>query len=203
MENSIYKLKNDLDLVEEVKCKNCSEAMKELEQRHSGVCFSMIKKYYNALSSVGVDPNELAKEKDYVMYKSALNFDPTKNIKFSTWVGNQMRFYCLNSMNKNNSSISMDNENIKNIIEQKQSLEIFKIIHKENYEYIFNILSKLKDKRIEKIFKIRYFSDKKNVSWSKIAKKLKVSTQTVINLHNKTLKFLKNKLESDKLYDTI
>jgi RNA polymerase sigma factor (sigma-70 family) len=199
----MYKFKNDLDLVKEVKCKNCSEAMKELEQRHSGVCFSMIKKYYNALSSVGVDPNELAKEKDYVMYKSVLNFDPTKNIKFSTWVGNQMRFYCLNSMNKNNSSISMDNENIKNIIERKQSLEIFKIIHKENYEYIFNILLKLKDKRIEKIFKMRYFSDKKNVSWSKIAKKLKVSTQTVINLHNKTLKFLKNKLESNKLYDTI
>jgi RNA polymerase sigma factor (sigma-70 family) len=203
MQNSMYKFKNDLDLVKEVKCKNCSEAMKELEQRHSGVCFSMIKKYYNALSSVGVDPNELAKEKDYVMYKSVLNFDPTKNIKFSTWVGNQMRFYCLNSMNKNNSSISMDNENIKNIIERKQSLEIFKIIHKENYEYIFNILLKLKDKRIEKIFKMRYFSDKKNVSWSKIAKKLKVSTQTVINLHNKTLKFLKNKLESNKLYDTI
>jgi len=203
MHKSIYKTKNDTDLVEEVKCKNCSDAMKELETRHSGVCFSMIKKYYNALSSVGLDPNEVAKEKDYVMYKSVLNYDATKNIKFSTWVGNQMRFHCLNSMNKINNSISMDNENIKNIIEQKQCLEGVKSINKENYEYIFNILSQFKDKRIERIFKMRYFSDKKVVSWSKIGKKLKISTQTVINLHNKALKFLKNKLESNQFQDTI
>ena len=199
----MFKDKNDLDLVEEVKCKNCSDAMKELETRHSGICFSMIKKYYNALSSVGVDPNELAKEKDYVMYKSILNFDPSKNIKFSTWVGNQMRFHCLNSMNKVNNSISMDNEKIKNIIEQKQYFESGKIINKENYEYIFNILSQFKDKRVENIFKMRYFSDKKLVSWSKIGKKLKISTQTVINLHNRALKFLKNKLESSQFQDTI
>jgi RNA polymerase sigma factor (sigma-70 family) len=203
MHKSIYKTKNDTDLVEEVKCKNCSDAMKELEARHSGVCFSMIKKYYNALSSVGLDPNEVAKEKDYVMYKSVLNYDASKNIKFSTWVGNQMRFHCLNSMNKINNSISMDNENIKNIIEKKQCLESVKSINKENYEYIFNILSQFKDKRIEKIFKMRYFSDKKVVSWSKIGKKLKISTQTVINLHNKALKFLKNKLESNQFQDTI
>ena len=126
-----------------------------------------------------------------------------KNIKFSTWVGNQMRFHCLNSMNKVNNSISMDNEKIKNIIEQKQYFESGKIINKENYEYIFNILSQFKDKRVENIFKMRYFSDKKLVSWSKIGKKLKISTQTVINLHNRALKFLKNKLESSQFQDTI
>jgi RNA polymerase sigma factor (sigma-70 family) len=203
MNKLIYNQKNDLELIEEVKCQNCSEAMKELESRHSGVCFSMIKKYYNALSSTGLDPNEIAKEKHYILYKSVLNFDPHKNIKFSTWLGNQMRYHCLNSMNKNNSSISMDNENIKNIIENKQSTENSKIIQKDNHDYIFNILSQLKDKRVEQIFQIRYFSDKKNVSWSKIAKKLKMSTQTAINLHNKSLKFLKNKLESDNFQDTI
>ena len=197
------KQKNDLELIEEVKCQNCSDAMRELESRHSGVCFSMIKRYYSALSSTGLDPNEVAKEKDYVMYKSILNFDPSKNIKFSTWVGNQMRFHCLNSMNKNNNSISMDNENIKNIIEKKQCSETARSINKDNYEYIFNILSQFKDKRIEEIFKMRYFSDKKIVSWSKIAKKLKISTQTVINLHNRALKFLKNKLESNQFQDTI
>ena len=37
--------------------------------------------------------------------------------------------------------------------------------------------------------------------WSKIAKSLKISTQTAINLHNKTLKILKFKLKSDNLFD--
>jgi DNA-directed RNA polymerase sigma subunit (sigma70/sigma32) len=177
--------------------------MKELEDRHSGICYTMIKKYYNSMSSVGVDPVELAKEKDYVIFKSALNFDASRNIKFSTWLGNQMRFHCLNCMNKNNTTISMENESIKNIMERNQVMNSTSLLNKDNCEYIFNLLDQLKDKRIIEIFKIRYFSDKKTVSWSKIGRKLKISTQTVINLHNKTLRFLKNKLESTSFQDTI
>jgi RNA polymerase sigma factor (sigma-70 family) len=195
---------SDVDLIENIKCSNCNDSMKELEDRHSGICYSMIKKYYNTMSSIGLDPNEIAKEKDYIIYKSALNFNPTKNIKFSTWVGNQMRFHCLNSMNKNNNLISMESETIKNVIERKQSEHNDHIFsNKEKTEFIFNLLKQLKDKRVEEIFKLRYFSERKNMSWSKIGKKLNISTQTVINIHNKTISFLKNKLESENLQDTI
>lgn len=199
-----YQYLSDTDLIENIKCSNCNDSMKELEDRHSGICYTMIKKYYNTMTSVGLDPNEVAKEKDYVIYKSALNFNPEKNIKFSTWVGNQMRFHCLNCMNKNNNLISMESETIKNVIEKRQS-EINDHIfsNKEKTEFIFNLLKQLKDKRIERIFKLRYFSERKNMSWSKIGKKLNISTQTVINIHNKTINFLKNKLESENLQDTI
>ena len=199
-----YQYLSDTDLIKNIKCKNCNDSMKELEDRHSGICYSMIKKYYNTMSSIGIDPNEIAKEKDYIIYKSALNFNPSKNIKFSTWVGNQMRFHCLNSMNKNNNLISMETDVIKNVIEKKQfevSDNLFS--NKEKMEFIFNLLKQLKDSRVEKIFRLRYFSERKNMSWSKIGKKLNISTQTVINIHNKTINFLKNKLESDSLQDTI
>jgi RNA polymerase sigma factor (sigma-70 family) len=199
-----YQYLSDTDLIENIKCSNCNDSMKELEDRHSGICYTMIKKYYNTMSSIGIDPNEIAKEKDYVIYKSALNFNPTKNIKFSTWVGNQMRFHCLNCMNKNNNLISMESDAIKNVIEKRQSEHNDHIfLNKEKSEFIFNLLKQLKDKRIEKIFKLRYFSERKNMSWSKIGKKLNISTQTVINIHNKTISFLKNKLESENLQDTI
>lgn len=198
-----YQYLTDADLIKNIKDNNCNDSMKELEDRHSGICYTMIKKYYNSMSSVGVDPIELAKEKDYVIFKSALNFDASRNIKFSTWLGNQMRFHCLNCMNKNNTTISMENESIKNIMERNQVMNSTSLLNKDNCEYIFNLLDQLKDKRIIEIFKIRYFSDKKTVSWSKIGRKLKISTQTVINLHNKTLRFLKNKLESTSFQDTI
>jgi DNA-directed RNA polymerase sigma subunit (sigma70/sigma32) len=198
-----YQYLTDADLIKNIKDNNCNDSMKELEDRHSGICYTMIKKYYNSMSSVGVDPIELAKEKDYVIFKSALNFDASRNIKFSTWLGNQMRFHCLNCMNKNNTTISMENESIKLIMEKNQILNTNSLLNKDNCEYIFNLLDQLKDKRIVEIFKIRYFSDKKTVSWSKIGRKLKISTQTVINLHNKTLRFLKNKLESTSFQDTI
>jgi DNA-directed RNA polymerase specialized sigma subunit len=50
---------------------------------------------------------------------------------------------------------------------------------------------------------MRYFEDKKNVSWAKIGKKLNISTQTAINIHNKTIDFLKNKLKSKNCFDKI
>jgi len=98
----------------------------------------------------------------------------------------------------------MESNTIKNVIEKKQfevNDHIFS--NKEKTEFIFNLLKQLKDKRIEKIFKLRYFSERKNMSWSKIGKRLNISTQTVINIHNRTIRFLKNKLESENLQDTI
>ena len=61
----------------------------------------------------------------------------------------------------------------------------------------------MQDERASQIFKMRYFEDKKNVSWAKIGKKLNISTQTAINIHNKTIDFLKNKLKSKNCFDKI
>jgi RNA polymerase sigma factor (sigma-70 family) len=199
-----YQYLPDSDLIKNVKCDNCNDSMKELDNRHSGICYSMLKKYYQCMSFAGVDPAEIAKEKSFVMYKSALNFDSTKNVKFSTWLANQMRFHCLNSMNKSNNLISMENDLIKNFIEKKQADTINNdLADKEKIEFIFNLLKQFKESRAQEIFKLRYFSDKKNMSWSKIGKILNISTQTVINIHNKCIIFLKNKLESTALQDII
>jgi len=43
----------------------------------------------------------------------------------------------------------------------------------------------------------------KKMSWNKIAKKLNISTQTAINIHNKTLKLLKTKVNSKNCFDKI
>ena len=73
---------------------------------------------------------------------------------------------------------------------------------KHNKEYIFNILNNLKDKRIPKVFKLRYFDaykENNKPTWSFIAKKIKTSTQTAINLHNKGKKFIRKKILKQKL----
>jgi DNA-directed RNA polymerase specialized sigma subunit len=86
---------------------------------------------------------------------------------------------------------------------------IDKNILKDNFfkeelkEYIFEILNSLQDQRIHKIYNLRYFSNKKNMPWKKIGKKLNISTQTAINLHNKAMVLLKNKLNSKNCFDKI
>ena len=59
----------------------------------------------------------------------------------------------------------------------------------------------MKDERISKVFKLRYFSGEKKLTWQKVARKLNVSTQTAINLHEKGRLILRNKLESKEISD--
>lgn len=197
-------IQEDFDLIEKVKNEADSSALLELESRHSGICHQMIKKYYNTFLSVGLSPEEITSDKLMIIYKSALNFDVDKNVKFSTWLGNQMRYHCLNCINKKTiNTTNMDNENIKYYIELNQKNEAMSAsLIKENAELILNLIKQMKDKRILKIYKMRYFSEKKK-SWYQIAKNLGLSTQTVINLHNKTIKILKNKLTSINNSDII
>jgi RNA polymerase sigma factor (sigma-70 family) len=187
----------DIDLINKVKKESNSDALKELENRHTGIFNQMVKKYYKHLIDFGANPDDIINDKLFVIYKSALNFDPDKNVKFSTWLGNQARYYCLNCINKQTNTISMDNINMQNVIENNQiKYEKDISINKENSDLIFSILDRIKDKRISRVFKLRYFNNKKLTSWNKISKKLKISTQTAINLHNKGKLLLKNKLTS-------
>ena len=196
--------KNDLELVYDIKNDvSSNESIKTLESRHSGICHQMIKKYYHAFIEKGIDPIDISSDKNYVIYQSALNFDPSKNVKFSTWLGNQMRYHCLNCLNARKSSILfMDEKSLKNLIEKNQVRS--ESIFKEEGDYIFSLIKQLKDKRIEKIFKLRYYADnKKSMSWNFIGKKLKISTQTAINLHNKAVEFLINKYKAKDFIDKI
>jgi len=196
--------KNDLELVYNIQNNVCpDECIKTLESRHSGICHQMIKKYYNAFIEKGIDPIDISSDKNYVIYQSALNFDPSKNIKFSTWLGNQMRYHCLNCLNQRKSSILfMDEKSLKNLIEKNQVSK--ESIFKEEGDYIFSLIKQLKDKRVERIFKLRYYPDnKKSMSWNSIGKKLKISTQTAINLHNKAVEFIINKYKAKDFIDKI
>lgn len=194
----------DIELINKVKNKNDSFALKELEQRHSGICHQMIRKYYNNILTSGMDPEDIASDKLLVIYKSIINYNPSKNVKFSTWLGNQMRYHCLNCMNKKDPTITMENSAIKKIVEKSQKNNTCaETIMREKSDLIFSILERIKDKRIIKIFKLRYFNDVKHMAWNKIGKKLKLSTQTVINLHQKGKIFIKNKLTSINNSDII
>ena len=182
----------DLDLNKNIKNNQDSESLKCLINRHSGIFCEMVKRYQHFISKGGHDPKDLFEDKDVIVYQSALSFNEDKNIKFSTWLGNQARYHCLNFLNKNNKFFPTENDFIQSIIENKQEQK--ENLNKENCDYFLNILKSLKDKRVYKIFKMRFYStNKKNRSWNAIGKKLNISTQTAINIYNKHIDFLKVK----------
>jgi RNA polymerase sigma factor (sigma-70 family) len=194
----------DLQLIQKIKRNNCEQSLLELYSRHQGICNKMLQKYCKVCYDIGVSLEDLNSEKIYVVYKSALSFKSNKKIKFSTWLGNQMRYHCLNTFNKQSKDVSMENENIKYITENNQSKQIDNaLLNKEKVDLIFNILDQMADSRVKEIFNLRYFSDRKIQPWNKIGKKMHISTQTVINIHNKALSFLNKKISSDISFDKI
>lgn len=194
---------NESQLIKKIKKDNCSESLKQLENMHGGLCVKIIKKYLNQLNDKNFSIEDMLKDKVYVVYQSALSFDPKRNIKYSTWLGNQIRYFCLNTLNKNKNNLCLDNEKIKYLVEKKQIEETNTQMDQSKLDYIFDIIHNMKDKRIEKIFKMRYFDSKKLKAWNEIGKKLHISTQTAINIHNKALEFLNKKITSKNLFDKI
>ena len=192
--------KTDLELTNGVKEKNCSDCLQELFDRHSAICVNVYSKYSRGLLKNSVILNDIVEQKEYVIYRSAMSYDPSKGSKFSTWLANQMRYFCLNTMNKNR-LVATEDEAMNAIVHSDSALlHGQEVSVEEKVDFIKNIIAQVKDRRVGKIFKIRYFNNnRKKTPWSNIAKEIGVSTQTAINLHNKAIKLIKTKMNTKEI----
>jgi len=195
----------DIELVNNVQEDNCQQSLKELINRHSALCYNVYQRYGNTLTSSGVCFDDVVKEKDYIIYKSAMSYNPEKNTKFSTWVGNHARYHCLNLINANQKYITVEDSTLNYFVENNEPYSDSSKVHErqDTLEYIFNILSQLKDSRVKKVFEHRYLDEDGKKSWSKIGADMKISTQTAINLHDRGKKILKKKMNSELLFDKL
>jgi len=69
--------------------------------------------------------------------------------------------------------------------------DLKKIEKEELIKNIFKKIDCIKDARVKKIFTMRYKNGRKLTPWKKIAKKLDLSIQGCINIHNKHLTEIK------------
>lgn len=193
-------MESDCALIKKIKEDNCSESLSELIRRHSALCLNIFQRY-SAFFARNIDGwHELIKEKDYLIYRAARSFDESKGAKFNTWLGNHARYECLNALNSRNKMfIPTEDKELQFYIDSQDRDEK---TDSNKIDYVFSILGKLKDKRIEKVFSLRYFGPK-NISWEKIASEINVSTQTAINLHERGREILNKKLKSEECFDKI
>lgn len=188
--------KTDLQLIRSVKSKASSEAFEEICRRYQDVFYKICQKYAPALTASGVNIHDIFNEKNIIILHCVNTFNPSKNVKLSSWIGNYARYLCLNSINQRKFIAPATDEEIKTKIEDNQTKQMFfenQTNLKEYKDYFSDILNQLKDDRIKQIFYYRYFDDKKMI-WDKIAKKINSSPQTVMALHKKGLQIIKNKL---------
>ena len=184
----------DLTLILKIKETNCEDSLKELIHRHSRLCYDIFYKYLPAIVASGTFPDDAIGEKDYLIYKSAISFNPAKDTKFSTWLGNQIRYNCLTKIKRSKPHFALEEEEVKYVLEENNT----KVDFSETKDYVLNILEQLKDKRVRKVFEMRYFSETpKCLTWDVIGKAMSLSSQTAINLHTRGKSILKRKMNKD------
>lgn len=197
---------SDIQLIEKIKKNADSDSFNELLNRHSGIYTTIINRY--SFHSA-INKESLIEDKVFNIYQYALDFDPKREMKFGSYVGQRIKYACQNIVSKHVPITSIDAESSTttnsfdsvNFFSYEDKSEANAKIEWENSEMsskIFSILSSFKDKRVEKIFRLRHAPfQKKETPWWKIGKELNISTQTVINIYNKNIKILKHKIEKE------
>ena len=200
MEKGCWDNVSDNYLVERIKLTNCEKSLGELIKRHSAICFKVIKRYASTFYANNINVIDASSDKNLIIWNSAKSFNIDKNVKFSTWLANQVKYSCLNALNKKSKDRLVATEDeILDVLKEKTPEED----NNNLFEFTDNILNQLRDKRIKQIFSMRYSNHHKKPSWCKVAEQLNVSTQTAINLHNRGIAVLRKKIGSEKFLDSI
>ncbi len=88
----------DLELIDLIKNKQDSKALVELASRHTGVYASIVNQY--ASYSPAVKREDLLDERLTNIWEYAKQYDPLRGMKFSTFVGEQIKFECKTLLSK-------------------------------------------------------------------------------------------------------
>jgi len=187
------KNKSDIDLISLIKgAEPDSEALKELVRRHSGIFISVINSicpYKNC-----VEFQDLLSDKDFYIYRTALKYDKTKGTKFCTFLGNEARWLALNLITFKSKFKTEELASTKMIGVSPPTSR--KNTASKALSEAIALSASEEDKRVKQIFHLRYVVGDRNkvMPWKIIAKKLDLSIQGCINIHNNFIEKIKNKI---------
>jgi hypothetical protein len=187
---------SDLDLIKNIKKKKyIDESLQELIDRHSGIYLDIVNCFMKNCNNDSLK-QEILNDKDYAIYNSVLKYDENRGTKFSTFLGNEAKWMCLNASNKNKKYIEL-NDNTYDFEAIKDDKEITTSSLQELILKDFQLeIKNHPDKRIQKIFSMRYSGNKKLTPWRKISKAMNLSIQGCINIHNAALNSISKNIRS-------
>lgn len=177
---------SDIDLIGKVKKENDSEALMTLISRHSGIYHNVVNKYTYVPE---VERSDLIDHKAFSIYQYALAFDPAKNVKFSSYIGQRIKYECQSLIQKK-IMVEEVSELLPDTSEKYQDTDLI--------SFIIDNAQDLDDRRFLKIFKLRHFGEKKK-SWRAIAKAVGMTNEGVRKIYLRNIEFIKNRLKKEYL----
>lgn len=189
-------MESDLSLINKIKNDKDDECLLELIDRHSGIYVYIVDQYTKNKNN-NISRELFMEDKDYTIYKSALDYNPERNSKFSTFLANQTKWKCLNALNSkiNKHETSLEKVSYREADNDDAFQKLSRI---EAFDVFNDMLREEKDPRVKKIIDIRYnTSNTKLVPWRKAARELNMSIQGCINIHDRFINKVKNKLDQN------
>lgn len=194
----------DIELIRNVRENNCSDSIMELQSRHQGLLCKVAKKYSGYAEISGTYFNNFVQDFPFVVNEAVREYDENREIKFSTYLGNTMKFHCLNTINGEAEFAAVKQtatyEDRGYIL---PDCEIVDNTQEDNLEYISNLLSQVKNPKIKDIIRLRYMSGTKRKTFKQLSKLTNLSIQGVKNLHDQFVEFVRKKLKSGQTSDII
>jgi DNA-directed RNA polymerase specialized sigma subunit len=189
---------SDKELTDNLKLDVDIEAsLQELINRHSGIFLDIVTSYVPKNSTTGCR-QDLINDLEYYIYNAGLKYDHTRNTKFSTFLGNEAKWACLNQYNKNKKYLITDTDEGRFLYENKLSTTEEPFVDEKILLKIFNIIEHHPDKRVQKIFQLRYIEPQYNklTPWKTVSSELNMSIQGCINIHNSAIKVIRKELKN-------
>ena len=187
---------DDVKLVDNIqRQKDTESSLRELVIRHSGIYYSMINRYVPDTSLI-CSKADLLEERDFHIYNAALKFNSNKGTKFSTFLGNETKWLCLNSYNKAKKKYCEATSP-----EDLDFLDKLDLGEDVDMNLLNDMVERHPDRRVSTIFKLRYKDGvgDKLLPWKSVAPHVNLSIQGCINVHNSVIEDIKNKLVNKEL----
>ncbi len=176
----------DTDLIKKVKEEQDSSALTELVNRHTGLYVKILDTYSYVPP---VDKQDMLEDKMHNIYQYALNYDPDKNMKFSVYLGQRLKWDCISAINK---SVDMEEVNPNNVVEERN------IPDEETIRFIIDNTSEITDKRFFQIFRLRHLVEK-SWSWKKIGRAIGMTYEGARKVYLHNIEFLRNRIKKEYL----
>lgn len=186
----------DQDLVDYIQQKTeVSASLVELISRHSGIYVDMVNTYCGS-GPGNQNKQEILQEKDYNIYMAALKYDPNRGTKFSTHLGNETKWICLNYHNKTKVKNRREVE-YRDEVAQRPTVHQADVEREDLLQRVHSLIRAHPDERVRKIFHLRYIEGEGNkvMAWERVSQHLSISIQGCINIHNKAVGKIKGQLE--------
>jgi RNA polymerase sigma factor (sigma-70 family) len=178
------------------KGRNTSLNLNKILDLHSNIFYKICNKYM--YSSFHFHREDFLMDKNLFIYQCILDYKFDKGAKFSTYLASRVKWFCLNFSRKHKRTSSnvfnMDKDCMESMpcpSGDRSNNNSYNAENKDTLTSFIENLKKNKDKRLYKIFHLRYIKGKHNsvMPWSEVSKNpdINLSIQGCINVHDKYL----------------